>query len=150
MKINDLYTYVKHENREFLYTYQTGGVDSNEGILLSSIGYYSLTNLEYNIDYDMVKAINSAYQDGQSRKRCKKIGLATYRVARGTNRPHPRPTVRDEDIGKHQYYNQKSNQSHMYNWKQSVLRHHRATMQFSLENQNTNHYLKLLVPAVTW
>ena len=43
----------------------------------------------------------------------KKNCLATYRVARGTNRPHPRPTVRDEDIGKHQYYNQKSNQSHI-------------------------------------
>ena len=113
MKMNHLYTYVKHENREYLFTYQTGGVDSNEGILLSSIGYHSLTNLEYKIDYDMVKAINSAYQEGQSRKRCKKIGYATYRVARGTNRPHPRPTVRDEDIGKHQYYNQKSNQSHI-------------------------------------
>ena len=113
LKMNNLHTYVRHENHEYLFTYQTDGVDSNEGILLSSIGYYSLTNLEYKIDYDMVKAINTAYQEGQSRKRCKKIGLATYRVARGTNRPHPRPTVRDEDIGKHQYYNQKSNESHI-------------------------------------
>ena len=113
LKMNDNYTYVKHENREYLFTYQTGRVDSNEGILLSSVGYYSFTKLEYSIDYNMVKAINSAYQEGQSRKRCQKIGLATYRVARGTNRPHPRPTVRDEDIGKHQYYNQKSNQSHI-------------------------------------
>ena len=113
LKTNHLHTFVKHENHEYLFTYQSGGVDSNEGILLSSIGFYSLTNLEYEIDYDMVKAINAAYQEGQSRKRCKKIGLATYRVARGTNRPHPRPTVRDEDIGKHQYYNQKRNQSHI-------------------------------------
>ena len=74
LKMNHLYTYVRHENHEYLFTYQTGGVDSNEGILLSSIGYYSLTNLEYKIDYDMVKAINSAYQEGQSRKRCKKMG----------------------------------------------------------------------------
>ena len=113
LKMKDDYTYVRHENHEYLFTYQTGGVDSNEGILLSSIGSYSLTNLKYNIDYEMVKAINSVYQEGQSRKRCKKIGLATYRVARGTNRPHPRPTIRDEDIGKHQYYNEKSNQSHI-------------------------------------
>ena len=113
LKMNDLYTYVRHENHEYLFTYQTGGVDSNEGILLSSIGHYSVTNIEHKINYDMVKAINTAYQEGQSRKRCQKIGLATYRVARGTNRPHPRPTVRDEDIGKHQYYNYKSNQSHI-------------------------------------
>ena len=53
LKMNDNYTYVKHENREYLFTYQTGRVDSNEGILLSSVGYYSFSKLEYSIDYNL-------------------------------------------------------------------------------------------------
>ena len=39
--------------------------------------------------------------------------MATYRVERGTKRPHPRPMVREEDIGKHQYFNEKINQSQL-------------------------------------
>ena len=33
MKMKEDYTYVTHENHEYLFTYQTGGVESNEGIL---------------------------------------------------------------------------------------------------------------------
>ena len=111
LKLNNNCSYLQHENQEYLFTYQIGSLESNEGILLASIGQYSQTKLEFRIDYKMVKAINSAYQGGYSRERCKKKWSCIY--ARGTNRPHPRPTIRDEDIAKHQYYNQNSNKSHI-------------------------------------
>lgn len=57
--------------------------------------------------------MNSAYQTGMNRKRCGKLGLATYRCARGTKRPNPTPTVNEGDVGKHYYYNERFNQSPM-------------------------------------
>ena len=110
-KVDPKFSYLKNGNDEFLYIKEVSDFCEDKGVLLSAIGMYSPISLEVSIDYDLIKKMNSAYQGGLSRKRCDKIGLATYRVARGTSRPNPRPTVKEDEVSKHQYFNQNLNQA---------------------------------------
>ena len=106
-------TYIQHCQNEYIFTHENGCLYDNEGILLSCISKYTEDNIGVTMNYNFIKKLNSSYGEGHDRKRCEKIGLATYRVERGTKRPHPRPMVREEDIGKHQYFNEKINQSQL-------------------------------------
>ena len=113
LKSNISYDYHNIDGNKYIFGEESGGIDTHPGVLLASIGSYSIDATAGSLNYEFIRQLNSAYQCGHSRKRCDKVGMATYRSARGTNRVHPRPTVDENEIRYHQYYSQKKNKSHL-------------------------------------
>ena len=73
-KVDPKFSYLKNGNDEFIYIKEVSDFCEDKGVLLSAIGMYSPISLEVSIDYDLIKKMNSAYQEGLQRKRCDKIG----------------------------------------------------------------------------
>ena len=115
------YDYYKLDKNEYIFGEESGAIENCPGILLASIGSYSHDTTKEFLDYSFVRQLNSAYHTGHCRKRCHKVGLATYRTVRGTNRVHPRPTVAENEVGQHQYYSHMNNRSHLVQFETEMI-----------------------------
>ena len=83
---------------------------TSNGILLSVVAKdITLNTFKSRVTYDTISLLHSVYGGGHNRGRCNHVGLATYRNKRNTSRPHPTPSVADEDIAKHQYFSASEN-----------------------------------------
>ena len=113
LKRNLCYDHHLIDTNEYMFGEEWGGIDNNPGVSLATIGSYSIDNIAGGLNFQFIRQLNSAYKSGHCRKRCDKVGMATYRTARGTNRVHPRPTIDENEIGYHQYYSHINNKSHL-------------------------------------
>ena len=95
------YDYHNIDANEYIFGEECGAIDTHPGVLLEAIGSYSIDTTTGALNYEFIRQLHSAYQSGHSRKRCDKVGMATYRSARGTNRVHPRPTIDENEIRNH-------------------------------------------------
>ena len=113
LKVNMEYDYHQIDTNEYIFGQECGPIGERPGALLAAIGSYSLNTTATALNYEFIRQLHSAYQAGHCRKRCEKVGMATYRSARGTNRVHSRPTIDENEIGYHQYYSHAKNKYHL-------------------------------------
>ena len=101
--------FIKHEEFSFVFGTEVGSLEEerNKGVLLCAISPDpSLADIKSKVDFSTIELLHEVYGNGLKRKKCDHSGLATYRCSRKTSRPHPRPSIADEDIPHHQYFSE--------------------------------------------